>query len=53
MKDLAKIKLLLKILSTQKIELQGAREAFAFTQAYQWLHELAKEIEKKDKPDEH
>ena len=46
MEDKAKVKLLLKILSTQKVELNGAREAFAFTEAYQWLLDLAKEMEK-------
>lgn len=46
MTDSAKAKLILKILSTQEIKLQGAREAFAFTEAYQWLIKLAKEMEK-------
>lgn len=45
MNDVAKVKLLLKILSTQKVELNGAREAFAFTESYQWLLKLAKEME--------
>lgn len=49
MDDKAKVKLLLKILSTQKLELQGAKEAFAFTQAYQWLLDLAKEMENEEK----
>lgn len=48
MDDKAKVKLLLKILSTQKVKLNGAREAFAFTEAYQWLLNLAKEMEKNE-----
>lgn len=45
MSELEKAKLLLLKLSTCKLELEGAKEAFKFTQAYQWLYDKAKELE--------
>lgn len=48
MSDLEKAKFLLKILSTQKLEFNGAKEAFSFTQSYTWLIELAKELQEKE-----
>lgn len=52
MSDLEKAKLLLRILSSQKIELNGAREAFLFTESYQWLIDLAKKLEKEANGDD-
>ncbi len=46
MTDSEKAKFLLKLLSTQKLKFNGAREAFSFTQSYSWLIELTKEMEK-------
>lgn len=45
MSDVEKAKFLLKLLSAQKLTLEGAREAFSFTQSYTWLLELAKKLE--------
>ena len=49
MDDLQKAKLLLKLLSTQQLTLQGSKEAFEFCEAYKWLHTLTKAMEQKVK----
>ena len=48
MSDLERAKYLLKLLSKHKFEMD-AREAFSFTESYQWLLNLAKKLEEKDK----
>lgn len=49
MTELDKAKVILKVLSTTKLEFNGAREAFVFTEAYQWLLNAAKELEETSK----
>lgn len=49
MSDREKALFILNLLAKQELKLEGAREAFSFTQAYSWLVGLAKELEKKDK----
>lgn len=46
MTDVQKLRLLLNILANQEIKLKGAREAFLFTQAYQYLVDVIKTMEK-------
>ena len=51
MKDSEKAKFILKLLSGQKLEFNGAKEAFSFTQSYQWLLDLAKKMEESTEKD--
>lgn len=48
MSDLEKAKFILAYLNKNKLELNGAREAFSFTQSYTWLLELAKKLEEEN-----
>lgn len=48
MTELDKAKFILKYLSQSEIKLNGAKEAYSFTQSYTWLIELAKEMEQKE-----
>lgn len=45
MSDVEKARFILNLLAKQELKLEGAREAFSFTQAYTWLVQLAKEME--------
>jgi hypothetical protein len=46
MSDKEKATFLANLLAKQEIKLTGAREAFRFTQAYQWLLDQAKKQDK-------
>lgn len=48
MSDQEKATFLANLLAKQEIKLDGAREAFRFTQAYNWLLEQAKQNTSKD-----
>ena len=50
MNELEKGEYLLKILSTIKIEVEGAKGAFDFTQSYTWLHKLVNDMKKPQEP---
>lgn len=45
MTNAEKVRFILNLLATQELKLSGAREAFAFTQAYSYLVELSKKLE--------
>ena len=49
MTDSQKAKFILNVLAKMKLEFDGAKEAFCFTDSYKWLVELSKELDKKDK----
>lgn len=51
MSDLEKARFILNLLARQELKLGGAREAFSFTQAYTWLVELSKQLEKEQAKD--
>lgn len=46
MSDKQKALFILNLLAKQELRLGGASEAFKFTQSYNWLVELAKELDK-------
>lgn len=49
MSDLEKARFILNLLAKQKLEFEGAREAFSFTEAYKWLLTIAKKLENPEK----
>jgi hypothetical protein len=49
MSDAEKARFILNLLASQELKLQGAREAFSFTECYRWLVELSKKIEQGEK----
>lgn len=48
MTDKEKATFILNLLAKQELKLQGAREAFSFIEAYKWLLQLQKEMDKDD-----